>query len=226
MATLTLQPDKTAGIDTFLDKSNPNTNSGSDTKIGVSDLIGAFDREYRALIKFDLSSLVGATITSATLTLTEYDESGNPETHYAIYRILAANSGWTQAGATWNKLDGTNNWAGSAGCDTSGTDYSATPLWGPGNPGFAHASLDFSLDATEFTEMVGANYGLIFKNTGAGTINTYRFYRSSNYSDTDLNKCPKLVVEYTPPSTGVSRIVRPSAPLAESHRIAGGVLVN
>jgi len=68
--TLTLQPDATAGVDTFIDSATATTNYGTNVlSIGESNA-GAIVR--RTLIKFDLSTIpAGSLISSATLTLNE-----------------------------------------------------------------------------------------------------------------------------------------------------------
>ena len=133
MTTLTLQPDATDGIDTYVYEASANANFGTGVTLS---LIGFAALRQRVLIKFDLSSIpAGATIDSATLTL--YGQgSGADNTPLAVHRILAASGSWTEAGATWNFQDGVARWAGDAasdggtdaGCTQSGTDFSATTM--------------------------------------------------------------------------------------------------
>ena len=197
MGQLILQPDATAGIDTWLDSSNPTvnqvTNAGFMVGSGTTD-----PARFRELCKFDLTSIpVGATILSAILALTQYGSSLAGT--FEIHRILAANSSWTEATATWNKRDGTNNWAGSVGCRTSGTDYAATAMYS-GDPGTNNVLKNFTLDLTEFGLMWANNYGLIMFGstiTGGGGANPYRFFRSSDYAT--AGDRPKLTVTWAEP---------------------------
>jgi hypothetical protein len=118
----------------------------TDTLIGVGSWIGASgSTAQKGLIRFDLSSLAGQTITSASLTLTS-DQiylPGNWGGNLTLYRVSDANKGWVVGGyasppvnngwATWGNLSANASgspvpWAGSAGLGTSGTDYFATPL--------------------------------------------------------------------------------------------------
>src|SRR3990167_1838841 len=99
MATLTLQPDATAGLDTFIQDNAPTTNSETDTTIYVGENNGSA-QITRTLIKFDLSSLpAGITVDSATLTLTiTADVSSNART-FEIFEVLRA---WLESPAPGN----------------------------------------------------------------------------------------------------------------------------
>lgn len=103
----------------------PTTNFGGSFTAGN---FGGSDR--RGLIEFTLSSGSGS-ISRVSLFLYSTGEIRSGGTH-SIHEITT--TGWTQAGVTWNKYDGTNNWS-SAGGDftataiyTSGT-ISGTPGW-------------------------------------------------------------------------------------------------
>lgn len=100
----------------------------------------------RVLLRFDLSSLAGQTITGGTLQLTStnsYSGLDGPTSVWTsdtltLYRVADANKAWVGGNvvgspapglATWGYLnDSTVAWAGSAGLGTAGTDYVATPL--------------------------------------------------------------------------------------------------
>lgn len=137
-----------------------------------------------ALMRFNLSSIpAGATCVSAKLHLFHsYDPEGATISTGKIYSVSAANSSWipgtksiTLASAgepTWNALeaDGSGGvqtpWAGSAGCNTPGTDYE-TPVLGAWemDPNSAIGTeYVIDLDTTRITDWAGAsntNYGLI-----------------------------------------------------------------
>ena len=105
--------------DTVLISSNPTTNYGTSVNFSVGELNGGV-RIDRSLIKFDLSAYTGLAVSVATLRL--YDTGGdytNNTRTMILYRLKRA---WTEAGATWNKYDGTNDW-GTAGAGNASTDY-------------------------------------------------------------------------------------------------------
>jgi hypothetical protein len=192
MAEVTLYPT----ADTFVYEGTPTSNSGSGTTI---NLAGLADYRQRGLIRFDLSELDGAEITSAKLTLTTVQSwQWDPVTVY-IHRILAANSAWTEAGATWNyAVSSSTRWAGDsgnnggpdAGCTQSGTDYSATAIGSyiiAANEA-AGTQHEVTLNASEFASMVANNAGVVLFAEDNVQIAS-RNHGTAGYR-------PKLVVEY------------------------------
>ncbi len=112
--TFDVQPDATAGIDTMMVSAVPNNNYGTFAQIQAD---AASPR--RSLLRFDLTSIdAGSTCDDATLYFTTATTASGTGAFY----ILSVTD-WTEGGATWNKKDGTNNWPGSAGASTAGTDY-------------------------------------------------------------------------------------------------------
>ncbi|MEI6327441.1 MAG: DNRLRE domain-containing protein [Candidatus Roizmanbacteria bacterium] len=192
--TLTLQPDSTAGIDTFIDQANPTTNFGTTSPLQSRGPY--FTSQRNMLFKFDLSSIpVASTIKSGALTLW-VDTNQGAEDNLTMYRIMPANAGWTESGANWNTLDGSTAWAGSVGANTSGVDYSST-LMGTGPFGLGNGGqYSFSLAASEIQLMFATNNGFIVK--GNGPTGDSDPARSSDYG-TAGNR-PKLVVNYTDPA--------------------------
>lgn len=104
---------------------------------------GAGGTRTRALLRFDLSSIVGMGVESASLQMTNTgkDDSGGAwNSTLTLYRVSAANKAWvgTTAYANapgsngypgWGYLNyNTVAWAGSVGLTTAGTDYIATPV--------------------------------------------------------------------------------------------------
>lgn len=196
--TLTLQPNGTDGIDTYLDEAQPSVNTGASPGMLCTNSSGA---RCRMLLKFDLSSLVGKTIVSATLSLWSANTMPNPGT-FTANRVLSSNSVWNEVEATWDYAialptywDGDIGEDGGAdgGCSQSGVDYSATELGHSTTAGqAANTEIEFLLDPTEFTEMVNSNYGMVIGSSSASISS----FRSSDYS-TVTTRRPKLVVVYT-----------------------------
>lgn len=116
---------------------------------GGSGVIYANQGAAIQIIKFDVSSLAGLTVTGpATLTFTIADTSVGPDTIYpgpeflafTVHSITDANAGWVQGNNSYgppadagevtynNKAYPATPWAGSAGLSTSGTDYDAVAV--------------------------------------------------------------------------------------------------
>jgi hypothetical protein len=189
--TLILQPGAADGIDNSLRSGNPNTNYGT---LGYWAVGGG---EYVVVAKFNFCSLPsGAVLSSVILSLVLY-QTGGADATYFLSRILPANSSWGELTSTWNKRDGVNAWAGSVGCGTSGTDYSATKLWGPADPGIVLGTQIFNLNLAETILMVANNNGLVH---GRATP-AQRFYRSSDYGT--AGERPMVTVVYTLPGLRV-----------------------
>lgn len=173
--TITIQP---SSIDTELDSFAPTVNYGTATTVRLYGSVS-----HRGLIKFDLSSIpTGAAVLSATLSLnfSTVDVAGTINA-YRVYRA------WTEAGATWNKYDGTNNW-GTAGCDNTTSDRSAVSM-GSVITGLGWKSI--SLDLTEFASLRASNNGLLLLIL---TVAGYSTFYSREYAG-DTSLCPKLIVE-------------------------------
>lgn len=197
--TLDVQPDATAGIDTYVYRDLPTTPNGSAATMNLA-AAGAYHRQ--GLIRFDLSGLEGAAeLTSGTLTLyvtTTYEWDPQP---IHLHRILAANSGWSESSTWAYAVPSTVRWAGDAGsdggedagCTVSGTDYDATPMGSrtiPANAAVGSAQA-VTLDLTEFAEMISANYGLVVEPT------SYAPFAVGSSDNATTGYRPRLVVEYT-----------------------------
>jgi len=185
--TLNLQPNPTAGKDVHIRSDAPTSNWDGATSLEI------VTTNRKALLRFDLSSIPSdATCDLATYTV--YSGGGGLNTH-TIYSVASGNGAWTETGATWDTMDGSTNWAGSAGLGTSGTDYEASPI-GSGTFNFnpAGTPTDFSLNATRVKGWFGAsntNYGILHVSSGG-----VDFIRSSDYV-VDPSLRPKMSVMYT-----------------------------
>jgi len=194
--TLTLQPDGDAGIDTYLFDSAPTTANGTGAILYVSP-------HYASLIKFNLSSISGATVTSATLSLWTQN-TGSSARSWPLHPVLSASGAWDEA-STWDHQTPTSaRWAGDvdedggadAGCSVSSTDYSADACATIAQPTGGGNNVERSSAVT--TSVVqgwvdGSNYGLrILPSSGDANI---RVFHSSDGATASYR--PKLVVEYT-----------------------------
>ena len=192
--TLTSQPDAAAGKDCDMQSGNPTTNSATSTtfKTGVEGAANI----YRSLIQFDCSSVPsGATCNSAVMTLYNSFNDVNSTAH-TVYELLSGRSGWTEAGATWNTYDGSNNW-GTAGADNTSSDRSSTAL-GTFTSGVAPVAVTCTFTNAAVTTWFGAsnsNYGQrISKDDELTPFAKGEYYTSDN---ADSANRPKLVIDYS-----------------------------
>lgn len=227
MSTITLQPNGPFGVDAYTDQLIPNTNYGTTaaTSAGTTNNARRF-----GLLKFDFRMIpAGSTINSATLYLYNTN-TAVADRHFAIHAMLAANSAWTEAGATWNyAVNGVTRWAGDAagdggadaGCSVSGTDWNAVAMgtftYTGGNPaGTEHAC---SLNTAQVATMLANNYGMVLRMTDANTA--AMTFASSDYFGTNPALCPKLVIDFTPPDNGTI-ILQPDPLNAEDTYLESG----
>jgi hypothetical protein len=156
-------------IDAFFESGQPDTN-WDETYL----LYNVFN-SHKVLYFFDVSSLSGYTVNSATLSLYFLTDPQTWTANYInFYSILSANDGWLET-CTWNYADGagaSQRWAGDtgndggadAGCSVSGTDYNATPIFT--SPDLVTYVADDELACTLVTSQVqdwvdGDNYGIV-----------------------------------------------------------------
>ena len=201
MPEITIQPAASAGIDTYLDESAMTTNRGTETTLQLELQTDGDNRDL--MMKFDLSAIAkGSKIQIATLSLWLQSETGGLSGLgvVSISRILSGNSGWTEGGATWDKQDGSANWAGSNGAEISGVDYAVNPLWSGEPPVTLAAFSAFPLTVSEFQPLIDdANYGWkIWSSVRAPTVNRGRAYSSSDHGTAAQH--PKLFVRWIEPS--------------------------
>lgn len=185
MSVATFKPGPTEGQDTYLDI----------TPKGDSVILTMFwGPTGRVLIKFDISSIPSnAVCTSAVLGL--WGESGISGSTWTAYSILSGNSTWDE-NATYATKDGTNAWAGSDGCSTSGTDYNGTSI---GSLTWANNNNEQTMTLTTATVQSwinnsSTNHGILFLS------NAVAYNWSITSSDYTLNSIrrPKLTVNYNP----------------------------
>ena len=189
---LTIQPSEAELQDTSINEADSDENY-DDKSVGRVGTVAA-TKHRSILLKFDLSALPSdADIQSVKLYLTRKKLEGDMFT-INIHRILPANAQWAEKTATWDTKDGTAAWAGSNGCRTSGTDYSATALYSD-IPSDTKKNLpvEFDLNVTEFEAMVAANHGMIVFDT---LSESNRWVNFSLSRDEEEAMWPKLEIEY------------------------------
>lgn len=200
----TSQPDETSGIDTYLAQWQATSNKGTGTNINIGESNAGTDRRQRALIKYDLSSIVsGSVVSAATLSLWLYLDEANVGGDWKIYRQLTA---WVESQATWNIYSTGNNWTTAGGFDAADcetTDFGSTPFGASEGAGEKQIELDGqSADYAEFEDQVGntpgtTNLGWLIRS--AGEINDGYRFRSSAYAT--AGERPKLVATFISPAT-------------------------
>jgi len=193
-------------IDTYLDLDNGGTNYGGQTWLQLHYKDVDSQVAHDSLLKFTLGSLAGSTVTSATLYLYELGWGAGAYTA-GVYRILVANSAWTEADSTWDhEVDGVSRWAGDAGgdggndagCSVSGTDYNAASMGTLNGDGDNVGGTEYavSLNIAQVQAMIDdADYGLILIPTD--TNNATQFLASSDHGTGGWR--PKLTIEYHAP---------------------------
>ena len=193
--TYTTQPGAAAGLDTYLYQSAPGTNYG--THIHWFLRTSTVGVEGEPLIKFDMAPIpAGSTITQ--MVFHYYWDNGDafdmPNTNMA--RQLGIDP-WTELGATWNAYDGVNAWAGGAPGHTRGVDVSNVDLWAGVNAwGVGWLIRTFNLAEAQI--LFDNNNGWRFWRIMGG-MNRGHNHRTSDHGTAATR--PKLVVDYTPPSS-------------------------
>lgn len=193
--------------DNQMEKGRPFNNGGLHANI-------QFEREQRAVMEFDLSSIpASATVLDATLYLYHsYDPENKSPATIHIYSITAANSTWVagtqnlktdEAGAScWGALASNGHggvqkpWAGSAGLSTKGVDYEPNAigsfLFDATSPRGTEYAIP--LNKARVQGWLGpnnTNYGIVFFTDSYSSGHVAQ----SSHSTTQLR--PKLVVHYT-----------------------------
>jgi hypothetical protein len=197
--TVTLRPAETAAVDVYIRSS-----VGS---INEERLIIGHDgsTQYRTIMAWDLTSIhTSATVTAATLTLTEESNQYTESQSIRIYRL-------TQSGvderADWDTYDGDENWTAAGG------DYTTT---GGASESVSSSAGDLVVNSTEFTALVQSaidDYSgylriiLITDQDLAGETTGRergRYYQS--YTSTEANR-PALEITYTADQTTPEHLV-------------------
>lgn len=194
---VTLQPNGTNGMDTYLLSSSSATNYGASADMGIGENNDVANKYARSLLKFDLSSIpADATITSVTLSLwTSQDISSNNGT-VNVYRLKTP---FNETQATWNRSATGINWqsVGASGVN----DRESTPIGSVLI--LANETLNtekqIPLDPAKVQEWLNGS----FANNGFILTTTSELNDRFNYKTSDTSTSaqrPKLVIQYSAPS--------------------------
>jgi len=176
------------------------------------------------LMKFDLTSIPkGATIQSATLNLALVETDATADTSYTTTAHKIINRNPDLARATGLTYDGVNAWAANACC------YNQVPLAqsdisAPYDTKIIDKTLGYktwTLTAliNEWVNQGVVNYGVLINSDPTKLTDRYRYFASSEYSDTTLR--PYLSVTYQLPNTSSDT----TPPIAQLKAPASGSLV-
>ncbi len=206
--TLTLQPEAADGLDTRLYVASPTFNYGGSVQHAVSDNAG-FQTEM--LIRFDVSSIpVGATVTSAVLTLVATVVENNTSRNITVHRGLTQWYEGAQSNAepapgedasTWNlrNANGSVAWVGGAG-GSSGSDYTAAATATTAVTTVGTYTWAITTDVAAWVAGT-SNWGIWLKNAGPGL--PYKSFGSSDNATASYR--PQLVIIYSLPGGGGTR---------------------
>jgi len=173
--------------DSSLYQGSPNSNVGGSTILEVYPWNIGYNK--RAVIKFDLSSIpANVNISSAKLFLREYTTYGGTRT-LNLHKVI---KNWTEAGVTWNKYNGTNNWTNDGGDFNFSASASATVGW---TGVLKWDNWDVTQDVKNFYSGPESNLGWILKDSNEDTSQAYWFFysREGEYQ-------PYLLIDYSTPA--------------------------
>lgn len=176
---------ETTTVDTHIREAAATTNYDTASPVQTTKY-GSGDHTH-TLIKFDLSTVSGRSITSATLYL--YANAGGSTSHtVSAYRLLRD---WVSTEATWNIYSTGNNW-GTAGAENTSSDIAstATDSVSPTTLG-QYWSWDVTDDVALFAAGSASNYGWKLERTDGENDATFLQWRSGDeIGDTQ----PELVI--------------------------------
>ncbi|NAS20650.1 DNRLRE domain-containing protein [Herbidospora sp. NEAU-GS84] len=183
---VTVDPTTTLSVSTDTWIANYGSNTGSSNQSTSPLWVGTFNNSgslgiERSYLKFDTSTLAGATVTSATLTLRKSSVIGCGDASSGV-RVQRVTADWTVSGLTWS-----NRPATTSANEQIARDY---PTCGP--------TASMAWDATAFAQAWAsgtANYGLQLSGVDE-TVSGRPYYDRAFESNESTNK-PTLSVTYS-----------------------------
>ncbi len=181
------QPDATEGKDTYIREDLPSNSFPTATELSIGKT--AADKEFRAILQFNLSSIPQAnTIVDAVVQVYLETASGNSNITIKAYQLT---SEWTEAEASWNNKTSSATWSSAGG------DYNPVEI---DTQIFTNSSGNYyNFTITElvagWTSESHNNYGIILiaSDTSAGN---YSQISSSNSAT--ASQRPEIIIEHTP----------------------------
>lgn len=166
----------------------PTTNFGSDATFD-------WDTGSDALIRFPGLSNIAGPVTVSAVTLSLYIANNPGAQTNTLFRLLRA---WTEAGCTWNKYDGTNDWTTAGGLG-SGSDIAGSSSGAIGFSASGTGYVDFTGSAGMIADVEGWINGT-FANQGWRMAVNSDYYTVGSKNGTDTQR-PKLTVVHTAASS-------------------------
>jgi hypothetical protein len=186
-ATVTNQATKV----TILRQGHPTNNYGTNISVELWGIQGG-SAEDRGMVQWDLSNVSESNVVSAVIrlrtrgTVSDYSDSGT------VVNIHKLTRSWLEDSATWDKYDGTNDWAIGGG-DYPATIYSTQLL--PQNTNWSDAWQEWDITelAQEWIDGTSSNYGIVVRTPT--TWGNYPFY--SNDEGYGSLYPPELIINTT-----------------------------
>ncbi|HXN21354.1 MAG TPA: DNRLRE domain-containing protein [Candidatus Dormibacteraeota bacterium] len=196
----------TAAADSFLDQSLPTLNYGTAPTLNVKSNIAS---NTRAIVRFDLSSIAAESAVKTSILSLTLSVAPSASRTNAVYRVTGTTQ-WTEAGVTWNTIDGATTWATaggnlsptSAATASTGTTPNVTTTWTVLGDGTV-ANIPQSWLDTPAT-----NLGLIVRDTVESDPSLFL----AQYLPRELTPSPNLAVHYlrnvtlSTPTPGISEV--------------------
>jgi len=190
------------GIDSSLYQELPNVSFGSIAYLSIRSLDNPPSYNTRSIIQFDFSSLpTGAIISAATLNLYFYNKGSATLIGRTYWAYELTTTDWVELETTWNIAHTGGNW------DAPGGDYTTTngaSLPGTDTYGWWGWNVLTLVQHFQSSHSEIANFLLRDGAEDDAKAPAPDFY-SNNYSD-DITLCPKLIITYTVPITGVKTV--------------------
>jgi len=180
--------------DTWLNSSNSFTNYSTNTTavyVGNGNL-------YRSVVRFDQTLIPAGTITGMRFYAWYYQGDGGT----IVANVIKDANAWVYATCCWAKQKTSTNWAGSAGCNTDGTDYDtdASP------PTIVNLQINqytpmvlLPATATAWRDGTRINNGIVLS-----SLDTIARYYPTEY--TTVGNRPYFEIDYDPPTVSAKSL--------------------